>query len=235
MGELTMKNKKILIATVVTGLTLSLVGIGRVNLVKTTELNSDRVSEKAPEVASSKNEALSIIPVQRFLGNHAIFDSVEELETISDLIIVGKATTDLGQDKSVVVRNSNGEIENFYTLTPFQVNKVLKGSTTDKEVKVLQAVAITEQSEQQPKTMLIKDDYSTLKKNSFYLLFLKQVDAVEFPSLAGTYSIVAINQGKFNLDKSDKEEEANEQKDDQYKNLKAKVLDKHKALIVNSP
>jgi hypothetical protein len=60
---------------------------------------------------------------------------------------------------------------------------------------------------------------------------LKQVDTATYPNLAGVYSIMSINQGKFNIDKTDAKEAAFADKSPQYKNLKAKALERFKKEI----
>lgn len=207
MGKLTMNTKKVAITTVVTGLVLSL-GVWSAN-----SLN----------VATSKSETSKSIPIQKVYGNHMLFDSIEEVEQHADLIVVGKITKDLEENQPVVTRNSGGGIEDFYTVTDFEVKKVLKGSTANNNIQVLQPAVIM--NEVGTQTLLIREDYSLLKKGSSYLLFLVQVEG-------GGYSIISINQGKFSLDKTDQKEQEIEKEDLQYANLKAKALSKFKDRLV---
>lgn len=88
------------------------------------------------------------------------------------------------------------------------------------------------QSGKKAKYVLASEVFSPLKANSSYILFLAKVEPVTLPNLADIYSIISINQGKFNLDKTDDKEQAIEIKDQQYKDLKAKVLDKYKNMVI---
>lgn len=202
-----MNNRKIAITTVVTGLVLTF-GIWSANSLK---------------MATSKNEALRSLPVVKVQGNHILFDSIEEVEKYADLIVVGKTTKDLEEGQPVVKRFPNGRIEDYYTLTSFEIKKVLKGSTDSNEIQVIQrAVTMNEAGQQY---ILMNEDYSLLKRNSPYVLFLAKVDGVG-------YGPISLNQGKFSLDKTDKEERKIEEKDSQYLNLKTQALKKYADRLV---
>ncbi|ADL07016.1 type I phosphodiesterase/nucleotide pyrophosphatase [Thermosediminibacter oceani DSM 16646] len=64
-----------------------------------------------------------------------------------------------------------------------------------------------------------------MEKGKRYLLFLKATDS------PGVYSIVSLNQGKFNIDNLDTKEKELEQKDGQFKTLKQDVLNKFNSRI----
>jgi hypothetical protein len=57
----------------------------------------------------------------------------------------------------------------------------------------------------------------------------------DLPNTKGFYSIISLNQGKFNLDNEDKEESEEEGKDQQYKRLKDRVRGKHGAVVNETP
>lgn len=205
-----MIKKKIAVTTVVACVLLSF-GLWGTNILKATTF---------------KNPVSSRIPIQRNSANHVLFDRVEELEKIADLIVVGKPAKNFIENQPVVVRDPEGFISDYYTLTPIEIKKVLKGSNINKEITILEPAVIIEQPATRNKVIWMRDDYSLLQKNSQYLLFLKRVDA-------GSYSIISINQGKFNLDLTDLEEQKIERKSLQYSNLKAKVLGKYKDIVSN--
>lgn len=235
-----MNRKKLAIATIVTGLILSL-GI---------------LSKKSFKSEVFKSNSLKNIPIASVIADHVLFDSIEEVEQYADLIVIGKTKKDFEEAQPVVKRFPTGGIEDFYTVTEFTVEKVLKGadqleinqlsnvlknSNTSVEdfynivtfkankvfknligsnnLSVIQPAVLM--SEASIHYVLIPEDYSLLKKNSYYLLFLAQIDSSK-------YSIISLNQGKFSLDKTDQEEQAIEQKDSQYANLKAQALSKYK-------
>ena len=188
------------------------------------------------------------LQVQHLLANYKTYDIPEELESSADLIIVGRPQTSLEDsqstsilesekaknqprtNQSVVVRNDQGSIIDRYTITSVKAQKVFKGKVEAKEIMVLQPAAVVQEPNQSPFISLV-EDYSPLKKNVKYLLFLKQVDTATYPNLAGVYSIMSVNQGKFNFDKVDSGETNVEGQNEQYRQLKAKVKKKYEAQV----
>lgn len=125
---------------------------------------------------------------------------------------------------SHILKNSNNHFEDFYKITTFKVKKVFKKLIGSNNISVLQPAVLM--SEAGMHYVRIPEDYSRLKKNSYYLLFLAQIDSSK-------YSIISLNQGKFSLDKTAQEEQAIEKKDSQYANLKAQALSKYKDRLDN--
>lgn len=101
------------------------------------------------------------------------------------------------------MKNSNNSFEDSYNIVTFKVNKVFKDLIDSNNISVLQPAVLM--SEANIHNVRITEDYSLLKKNSYYLLFLGQINSSK-------YSIISLNQGKFNLDKTDQEEQAIEKK-----------------------
>ncbi|MCP2728477.1 hypothetical protein [Limnofasciculus baicalensis] len=109
----------------------------------------------------------------------------------------------------------------------------MKGNPQDEVIGVSQRGAIVDANSQP--FVMTTEGFTPLDKGSKYILFLKEIDASEFPNMAGLYSIISVNQGKFNLDKSDKQEEMYETKDLQYKNLKEQIRSKYKKDFDSTP
>jgi len=233
-----MNKKKLVFVTSATGLILCF-GAWKANSVKLSSLKTEVVNNSVEESA-----------FQLTATNHMTFASVEELASRADLIVVGKTTKEFEQNKlvyvsvadkskkrlqtnqSIIVYDETKSLLNYYTITQFEVKKILKGSAASKEIPVLQAGVMVPQSGKKAKYILASEDFSPLKANSSYILFLAKIDTVTFPNLAGAYSVISINQGKFNLDKTDDREQTIEIKDQQYKDLKAKILDKYKNIVI---
>lgn len=125
---------------------------------------------------------------------------------------------------SNVSKNSNNSLEDFYNIVTFKVNKVFKELIGSNNIPVIQPAVLM--SEAGMHYLEIPEDYSVLKKNSYYLLFLAQIDSSK-------YSIISLNQDKFSLDKTEQEEQAIEKKDSQYANLKAQALRKYQDKLDN--
>jgi hypothetical protein len=189
------------------------------------------------------------LPVQRSLARYYTYDNVDDLESAADLIIFGKPQASLEDsqpisipkseqakkdpvvNESVVVRDEqDGSMIDTYTITLVKVQKVLKGTFEEKEIRVLQPAAVVQELNQPPFISMVSD-YTPLRKNTKYLLFLKEVDTANLPNLAGAYSILSINQGKFNFDKADTEETDLEDENEQYRQLKLKVKKRYESRV----
>jgi hypothetical protein len=133
-------------------------------------------------------------------------------------------------NQSVVVRGEEGGNNDSYTITSVKVQKVLKGKFKEQQIKVLQPATIVKESNQPPFISTIRG-YSPMKKSIKYLLFLSELDHKIFPNMRGVYSIISVNQGKFNLDRTDSRETELEAEDEQYADLKAKVRKKYEAMV----
>jgi hypothetical protein len=180
--------------------------------------------------------------------NYITYDSPEGLEKIADTIVVGKPQAAIEDSKpisipesqrfttkpivneSVVIKDTEGGIVDTYTITSVKIQKLVKGKFKEQEIKVLQPAVVIKESNQPP-FISTTQGYSLLKPNSKYLLFVRELDNKTFPNMAGVYSILSINQGKFNFDNTDTEETDLEAKDKQYAALKAKVRKKYGAMV----
>lgn len=98
-----MNRKKLAIATIVTGLVLSL----------------SIVSKKSFNLEALKRDSLKNIPIASVIADHVLFDNIEEVEQYTDLIVLGKTKKDFEEGQPVVKRFSNGGIEDYYTFTEF--------------------------------------------------------------------------------------------------------------------
>lgn len=153
-------------------------------------------------------------------GNYVLYNNVENLENYADAIIIGSVTSELKDNKVVTTKNVNGRLDNFYTITPINVKKVIKGDIVNRTINVNQPVAIIKDSDNSD-IKLVLEDYSELKKNANYVLFLKK-------ATDNSYSIVSVSQGKFNLDDTDADEKNIASNNSQLNELKQKVLKKYK-------
>ena len=209
-------------------LKIAIIGAGAVILIGA--LKADSQPNKFPKTPLSSHIPIdNNYKIGRLYTLRDIYNSAEELESYADLIVVGKTNEDFEQGQSVVFRNSLSRrglgISGFYTLTFFEVKKVLKGSITQPGILVSQSAVLLDTPNQGQKKLLKLDGYTLLKKDSSYLLYLKEMKE------KGRYSIISVNQGKFNIDQTDKEEEALSDRDRQYRELKSQVLHKHKSQL----
>jgi hypothetical protein len=199
-------------------------------------------SQKVSTVEDYKR--IGNMPIQFHPGKYIGYDSAEDLSNRADLVIIGSPLSkfedsqpirvkDTEQSKQkiepnqsiVVIDSTYNSIVSEYTVTPVKIKKVIKGSITENIVNVIQAAAVV-QEEGKSSYITAAEGFTPLEKNGKYLLFLKQLDSQTFPNMANFFSIMSVNQGKFNLDKTDSREDQYESKDSQYKSLKLKILKK---------
>jgi hypothetical protein len=232
------------------GIMLFLVGLTTTILLESCS-HQKAVSEQTSPATTSITQSNSVplpLQVQVSQARYKTYDSSEELSAASGLVIVGRSQTPLEDSKpisipesekskyvhtindSVVVKDKQGFVVDSYTITSVKVQKVVKGKTEEKEIRVLQPVAVVQEPNKPPFISLV-EGYSPLQKNVKYLLFLKEVDTETYPNLAGVYSILSVNQGKFNFDKLDKGETTIEGENEQYRQLKAKVRGKYQPIV----
>jgi hypothetical protein len=209
--------------------------------------NSAEQSQKTSAVDSNYliAEDGSKIKIHTSFGSYKTYESSDELANSSDLTVIGKPLANidesisfvLGEESkkekktskesvSYIVRDKTGHILDSYTITPFKVNKYVKGNLKDKTIEVLQPSALLREEGNNP-IILQTEGSSPLNKKSKYLLFLKEVDTETYPNSKGVYSIISINQGKFNFDKTDERESKVESEDPQYRNLKENIKGKY--------
>jgi hypothetical protein len=199
--------------------------------------------------ATVKTKPSSTMPIQvSSVPCYITYDRPEGLETVADTIVVGKPQASIEDSKpisipesqrftkkpiineSVVVKDTEGGNVETYTITSVKIHKLVKGKFKEQEIKVLQPAVVMKESNRPPFISTTKG-YSLLKPNSKYLLFLQEIDTKTFPNMARVYSILSINQGKFNFDNTDTEETSIEANDEQYADLKAKVKKKYGAMV----
>ena len=153
-------------------------------------------------------------------SDHVLFKDADELTKHADLIIIGETAADFSMGKPTVTYTSEGRIADFYTVGEVKPSRVFKGQSPGRTIPVLQAAVLLARPYKASKDLLINEDVTLMEKGQKYLLFLKQTD------LPGVYSIVSLNQGKFNIDNLDLREKEMELRDEQFKTLKQNVLNK---------
>jgi hypothetical protein len=189
----------------------------------------------------------TLLPIVTSMASYPTYNNPESLEPRADLIIVGKPQANLEDsssisvpkserlkkklilNESVVVTDTDGSMVDRYTIVSVKILKVIKGKFEEKEIKVLQPAAVMKESGQSPYINMI-GGYSSLRKDSKYLLFLRKMDTKTFPNMVGVYGLSSV-QGKFNFDNTDNGETKLEAENKQYAGLKAKVREKYGAMV----
>ena len=158
-------------------------------------------------------------------ADHGVFADEIELLQYSDLVVVARLDKDFSRYEPTVSYTSDGRLDAFYTVTDVQILKQLKGDVAGKTLPVIQGAAyIRLDPLKNQKDLVTSEGFFPMQAGKPYLLFLKVTDI-------GAYSIVALNQGKFNVDGADEQERSIEGKDSQFRDLKAKVLSSLKGMF----
>ncbi|WP_139489478.1 hypothetical protein [Brevibacillus dissolubilis] len=162
-------------------------------------------------------------PIQKAVvqGTHITYSTVEELENRADLVVIGSPVKKFEEETAVVTYNQAGRFEDFYTPSEIKINEILKGTHSEKIIFVNQNAAITTNLDGKEKIMLIDEGYSVMEKGKQYLLFLRKVNGEKF-------SVIAVNQGKYNIDGTDDGEKEEAKHDESYAKLREKVKSKYK-------
>lgn len=139
------------------------------------------------------------IPEVHVDANEITFETPEELDAAADLIIIASPSKEFMDREHKTTFFDDGTIQDYYTLTEVQVEKVIKAPNDfnlpkNNAISIIEPVGIVERSI--GKRKLITNHYQELKEKSSYILFLKQ-------NSAGQYALINNNLGKFNLDNTD--------------------------------
>lgn len=154
-------------------------------------------------------------------GDHALYNSVEQLENYSDVIVVAKAVDEFSKYTPTLTYTPEGRLNAYDTVVDMQVIKSIKGSVNKGEViKVIEHAAYIPSTLKKTPDLIINEDVTLFQKGSKYILMLKKLED-------GTYSVISLNQGKFNIDNSDLQEKEQESIDSQFSDLKKKVKNKY--------
>ncbi|MGE7688734.1 hypothetical protein ACQKMI_05950 [Lysinibacillus sp. NPDC097214] len=162
------------------------------------------------------------LPVVQVDANEITFDTPEKLDAAADLIIIASPSKDFMDREHMVTFFDDGTIEDFYTLTEVQVDKVIKTPDNfilpkNNSFSIIEPVGIVERSTGNRK--LVTNHYKELKEKSSYIMFLQQ-------NSMGQYGIINNNLGKFNLDNKDPLD-IGEKKSSEAKKFKDDVLQKY--------
>lgn len=159
--------------------------------------------------------------------DYPIYESLEELESDSDLIIIGEPNN----IKNYVQKEDSGIVEEGYTITNFKVNHIIsqnKNTEIPNEISVVEPYFDYELSLSQKvvlqagKQIIKNEEYIPMEIGEKYLLFLYFVEE------ENKYIINGIHQGTYHIFKNSKTlYENNEVQDEHYNQLRKEIIDKY--------
>ncbi|RCX13857.1 hypothetical protein DFR58_11693 [Anaerobacterium chartisolvens] len=149
-------------------------------------------------------------------------DSVDELTSEAELIVIGTPEKALSSSKSVITYKGLGLFDTFYTVRNFKIERVLKGNKELDSVEITEPAALIRAHLLKfQKDIFALADYTPMEKGMRYMLFLKE-------NSDWGYTIMGVHQGKFNLDGQDELEKKAVKKNRYYQYLKVTTLEAYK-------
>lgn len=141
-------------------------------------------------------------PAYRTVSSHGViagYSNLNDMEKNAHIIVVGYPTQDFLNREFVTTKYSDGEIQDYYTLTDINIEKVIKNNSSldlekDKSMRVIEPVVIIDDANGD-KTKLTLNDYVEMQTNTSYLLFIQE-------TLPGVFGIMNFENGRFITDKA---------------------------------
>lgn len=155
------------------------------------------------------------VPVQ---ANYERYITSEALINGAELVLIGTPTKDFLDRKHIMTYYESGDIQDYYTITDFKIEKIVKKPNT-LEIYELENFPVVEPvglyKSLDRKVKLAIDNYWEMKPGSKYIVFLKETN--------GKYCVINSNLGKFNLDKTDSDDN-NIPNNDEKESFKKEIL-----------
>ncbi|WP_432356098.1 hypothetical protein [Sporosarcina sp. A2] len=162
------------------------------------------------------------------IGDYALPTDLKEFEEWVDIILIGSPTMPFLERKHEATYSSDGSLEDFFTRTEIEIEKVLKNNSDIKLKKdelfniVEPSVGLIKESNNES-TKITTGPYNELEKDSVYLIFLKK-------NSNNDYAIALNVLGKYNIDDTDKKDTDVERYHYEYESWKDLKQDYKKSL-----
>lgn len=142
----------------------------------------------------------------RAFSNYVKYDSVPALEQAADAIVVGRPAQDFLDRRHLASYMPDGHLAVAATEGELQVLRVIKGPAEllryGQTLPVVEPTGLVE-GRDGGLVLIEEEGTKALKQGSAYILFLKKNEM-------GSFSIINMNLGKFNLDGTDPEDDLDE-------------------------
>jgi hypothetical protein len=152
-------------------------------------------------------------------AKHEDFGNLNELESSSDIIIVGKKIKGENViEKFDITEGDPDSVKRFHTLADFKINEVLKNENNNPSINKNTIVTVVENSAYEIDALGNKkvyhiDGYGLMKENKKYVLYLRKSESTE-----GEYIIRGVIYGKVPLENSSTEINSKNTLDEGIKN-----------------
>lgn len=197
--------------------------------------SSENHTEKS-SINSEQNNGIETIVTH---GNFIEYDNESELFGDAELIVVAKTNKNFMEREHVIEYASNNDdieadlpqaVSDFHTKTPIDIIKVLKQPQSfsipkDNKITIIEPVALLEDNGLKK---LSVENYLEMEEGKHYILYLKK-------NTYGEYSVINMNNGRFNLEGSDKivnlSEHGHENDKQKHEKMKQSVKNRFKEQI----
>jgi hypothetical protein len=160
--------------------------------------DQDSAQESMTQDAVRSEPAIKY-PVYSLSANFVRQETMSEMAEMADLIVAGYAVQPFDDREQVTTTYADGEVQDFYTLTAFQVEQVLKDTGekfTSEQNPVINIVESVMTREMDGQTKLVTlEQYIPLPQGEQMILFLAANNE-------DNYSVLNRNLGKFALDEA---------------------------------
>lgn len=173
-------------------------------------------------VNGGKNSAYRTISIQ---ANFAGYANFTEMEAAATIILIGTPTQDFTDRKPVTSRYPGGDVQDFYTLTDIQIERIIKNESTlnleqDLTMQVIEPVVLTVDGNGD-KIKLTLNGYVEMQTDTSYLLFLIE-------SSPGIYSGMNFENSRFAVTKAGKKVKgASSNSTDLYTKFRGEAFEKY--------
>lgn len=153
-----------------------------------------------------------------------LYESIEELESASDLIVIG---TKLKELKSDVVYDKNGVYQIAYTYSSFQIDEIESNKVEEakKEIKIFENQAYDKKNNE----ILHIAGYTNMVEGNKYILYLRLTDDDYYVPLAVTIGKIPLTNSEIKgakLKMKNSDNEGNEIIDNLHKQIQKKYESK---------
>lgn len=165
-------------------------------LTQADESTSENIQES--EVKKEKKDRDHGLKRVNSEASYISFGSIKALEEISDVIVVGTPILSFEEREHKVTYYDDNMIQDFYTLTDFKVEKVIKDpdqAVQDAKIKFVEPISIVTSKDGEKMIRSIAD-YQEIQEGEKYLVFLKD-------NALGQYGVINMNNGTFDLNENE--------------------------------
>ncbi|KMY49982.1 hypothetical protein [Peribacillus loiseleuriae] len=175
-----------------------LVSIGIFSLVNNNFIKNSTTPNPDQNTVAVTESATDSIRTVDIEANYFVYETVDKLSQGADIILVASPIDDFANREHRSTKFEDGAIQDFYTLTNLNVEHIIKqpkGMNIGSQMQVNEPVSIITEADKQ-QTKVTVEEYREMKQGRRYIVFLKN-------NGMGGYSVINMNNGKFNLDGGD--------------------------------